>query len=115
MAQLPVGRGVTALAFAGDGSRLGVGTLGGRITVWEMRTAELAHEVATAGTACEAVALSADGTTVAACGRDGSIWLRRLPRPVRADPPAPVQALSASRVLTSSYRLFDWLRRVALL
>jgi WD40 repeat protein len=116
VAHLPVGRGVGALAFAGDGSRLAVGTLGGRMTIWQMRTAELEHDVGTAASGYEAVALSSDGTTLAGSGRDGSIWVRRLPSRARADAPSPIQALApATRVLTSSYRLFDWLRRVALL
>jgi WD40 repeat protein len=114
-AHVPIGRGVASLAFAGNGASLAVGTLGGRLTIWDVRTAELAHEVPASTGPYEAVALSIDATAVAASGRDGSIWLRRLPRTTRTDQPTPEQALSATRVLSSSYRLFDWLRRVALL
>jgi WD40 repeat protein len=104
VAQLPFARGVTSLAFTGDGSRLAVGTAGGRLTIWHVRTAELEHEVAATTSPYEAVALSADGTTVAASARDGSIWLRRLPPPAHTDAPPAMQVL----------KLFDWLRRVAL-
>jgi WD40 repeat protein len=114
-AHLPMGRGVAAVAFVGNGPRLAVGTLGGRLTVWHTHAAELQREVAASTSAYEAVALSTDGTAVAASGRDGSIWLRRLPRATPSARATPLQSLSAARVLSSSYRLFDWLRRVALL
>ncbi len=134
LAQLPIGRGVASLAFTGNAARLAVGTLGGRLEIWDVRAAELAHEAAASRSPYEAVALSLDGTLVATSGRDGSIWLRRLPPPTPAPTRAPVPlalqkgvadvsagrfgevaTLSAARMLTSSHRLFDWLRRVALL
>jgi len=64
------------------------------------------------------LAVSGDGRALAATGGDGSVWLRRL----RSAPPAAIgtrprpQPTSAARgVIGSSQRLFDWLRRVALL
>ena len=115
MTNVPAGRGVTCLGFASDASRLAVGTLGGRLSVWQVRPAQMTHELATAAGPFEAVTFAADGLSVATTGRDGAIWLRRLPASSRASAPPPVQPLSATRLISSSYRLFDWLRRVALL
>jgi WD40 repeat protein len=115
IASLPVGRGVVSLAFAGDGSRLAVGTLDGQVSVCRLRTADVEHELAPLNAPTEAIALSIDGATAAATGRDGSVWLRRLPASIKVsktnNPPAPlsIQPLSATRVI------FDWIRRVALL
>jgi hypothetical protein len=110
---------VTSLAFAADGARLAIGTLSGQLLLRQLRPAVHLPELAPLSGPVEAVALSPDGLTAAATTRDGSIWLRRLPAPpprssVRA-PALAFQPLTATRVISSSYRLFDWLRRVALL
>jgi hypothetical protein len=89
-----------------------VGTTAGRITLWDVRTCQLVAELACLTSPLQHLAMSADGRAVAASGRDGSLWLRRLP--VQLRPPQPTET-HANRVITSSYRLFDWLRRVALL
>ncbi|HEY1295730.1 MAG TPA: phosphotransferase [Chloroflexota bacterium] len=112
-------QGVTSLAFAADGARLAIGTLSGQLLLRQLRPAVHLPELAPLSGPVEAVALSPDGLTAAATTRDGSIWLRRLPAPpprssVRA-PALAFQPLTATRVISSSYRLFDWLRRVALL
>jgi hypothetical protein len=115
LASLPAGRGVVSLAFGGDGSHLAVGTLSGQVSVWRLRSAESEHEMAPLNGPAEAIALSADGTTAAATGRDGTVWLRRLPVAPRAPgrtfarAPVSIQPLSATRVF------FEWIRRVALL
>jgi WD40 repeat protein len=116
LASLAAGRGLTCLAFSADGQQLAAGTLGGRLAIWQPRTANGARDFTTLTSPLEAVALSADGEALAATGRDGSIWLRRLAQPATPAPPVAVRSLpTPSRVISSSYRLFDWLRRVALL
>jgi hypothetical protein len=106
---------VTCLAYSRDGSRLTAGTADGRITLWDVRSHECIDELASLAAPLQCLAMSADARALAVTGRDGSIWLRRLtlpsaPRRLRTSPPA-----AASRVISSGYRLFDWLRRVALL
>jgi len=113
-ADLSSSRGVTCLAFAADGARLAAGTSSGQCAVRHLRGSAQVQQVTTLSGPVEAVSLSPDGLAAAATSRDGSIALRRLAA-TRLPAPEPVQPLSATRVISSSYRLFDWLRRVALL
>jgi hypothetical protein len=110
---LSVGRSVTCLTFSRDGSRLAVGAADGRITLLDLATRELIAEVASLATPLQCLAMSADARALGVAGRDGSIWLRRLT--VKSTPRRLATPPAASRVINSGYRLFDWLRRVALL
>ena len=101
-----VGGGVTCLAMRAG--RLAVGHAQGYVTVWDIAAQQPAFRDVELGFApIECVALSSDCTRVAASTRDGAVSVRRL----RAVPKrAPVSAEPARIV-----RIFDWLRRVALL
>ncbi|MBV9597386.1 MAG: hypothetical protein JOZ87_11010 [Chloroflexi bacterium] len=111
MARLPAGRDVACLAFGADASHLVVGMPSGQVRAWRLRApaAEPPLEMASSRSRLETITLTADGSALAATGRDGTIWLRRLSSPARSDGSLRV------RVISSSYRIFDWLRRVALL
>ena len=110
--RLSVGRGITCLAFTPDGSCLAVGTTAGRVSLWDLAKCELAEEALALAAPLESVALSPDGLHLAATGRDGSIWMRRL---AKQDPAQRPRLLHSDVLISSGYRLFDWLRRVALL
>jgi WD40 repeat protein len=115
VARLSGSRNATCLAFSSDGARLASGATDGRINLWDAASGQWIAELAAVAAPLHCLALSADSRALAATGRDGSIWLRRLapqaaPRQLRTPP-----ATAATRVINSSYRLFDWLRRVALL
>ena len=110
--RLSVGRGITCLAFTPDGSCLAVGTTAGRVSLWDLAKCELAEEALALAAPLESVALSPDGLHLASTGRDGSIWMRRL---AKQDPVQRPRLLDSAVVISSGYRLFDWLRRVALL
>ena len=110
--RLSVGRGITCLAFTPDGLCLAVGTTAGRVSLWDLAQCELAEEALALAAPLESVALSPDGLHLAATGRDGSIWMRRL---AKQDPVQRPRLLHSHMVISSGYRLFDWLPRVALL
>jgi WD domain, G-beta repeat len=104
ISRVAIGRRVSCLAFTQDGSLLLLGTADGRVRGLDTRSGALLAEFARIEAPLASLALAPDGCTLAAAGRDGSLWLRRVPRAIRpvAEPP---------RV----WRLFDWLKRVALL
>jgi YD repeat-containing protein len=110
---LSPGGSVTGLTYTRDGSRLTVGTADGRITLWDMHSQECIGELAALATPLQCIAISADSRALGVAGRDGSIWLRRVK--VQSTPPRLRTPPAASRVISSGFRLFDWLRRVALL
>ena len=110
--RLSVGRGITCLAFTPDGSCLAVGTTAGRVSLWDLAKCALAEEALALAAPLESVALSPDGLHLASTGRDGSIWMRRL---AKQDPVQRPRLLHSDVLISSGYRLFDWLRRVALL
>jgi WD40 repeat protein len=110
--RLSVGRGVTCIAFTPDGVHLAVGTTAGRVSLWDLPRCELAEEALALATPLESLAFSPDGLHLAATGRDGSIWMRRL---AKQDPVQRPRLLKSDGLINSGYRLFDWLRRVALL
>jgi WD40 repeat protein len=113
LGRLAVGKGVACLAFAPDGSRLVVGSTSGWVTMWDVATCQLADEIAALNAPLESLSISPDGQHLAATGNDGSIWMRRLP--TQAAHTRPRLLPTGNSVIESSYRLFDWLRRAALL
>ncbi len=110
--RLSVGRGITCIAFTPDGLHLAVGTTAGRVSLWDLPRCELAEEELALAAPLESLAFSPDGLHLAATGRDGSIWMRRL---AKQNPVQCPRLLKSDVLIKSSYRLFDWLRRVALL
>ena len=111
---ITVGRSATCLAFTGAGSKLAIGTAVGRVSLWEVGTCQLAGELAVLEAPLQALVLTADARVLAAAGRDGSLWLRRLSATVVPPRVRPRQK-AALRMMDSGQRFFDWLRRVALL
>ena len=112
---LAVGRRASCLAFTAGGSRLAVATAAGHITLWEVSSARRIAELASLDAPLECLALSDDARALAAASHDGTLWLRRLAAPTAPRPLPPRTRPVASSVLDSGQRLFDWLRRVALL
>ena len=100
---LTTGRRATCVTFSHDGSQLVVAAGDGRVRALDTRSGSVLAEIANFQAALVSIALAPDGNSLAAAGRDGSLWLRRIPvqRPAAPEPPA-------------AWRLFDWLRRVAL-
>jgi hypothetical protein len=103
---LAVGRGTTCLTFGRDGAHLTVGHSGGTVQVWNIRDRTLVHELSLGP--LESVALCADA--LGATGSDGAVWVRRLPLLRQG-----VEREQTAGVRVISYRVLDWLRRVALL
>jgi WD40 repeat protein len=94
----------SCLAFSHDASELVIGSADGRVRAVHSGSGSLVGELACFEAPLSAVALGPDGYALAAAGRDGSLWLRRLPAHMRtvAEPPR-------------AWRVFDWLRRAAAL
>ena len=100
-------------------------TARGDITLWDVLSGLPMAELASLDIPLECLALSAQGRALAAAGSDGTLWLRRLslqaaPRPLGPRVHSAASAVFgsghvANTVLGSGQRLFDWLRRVALL
>jgi hypothetical protein len=103
-------RGVCALSFVRGASdqQIAVGTSAGCVDVWDLSMQQMVAELPRLEAPIQA--LSVTPVVLATSGRDGSIGLRRLAPLGRT--PAPRQPTS---VVATSTRLFDWLRRVALL
>jgi hypothetical protein len=108
-------RGAACLTFSSDGSRLAVGATDGRVTLWDVAGGQPIAELAALAAPLQCLALSADARALGAAGRDGSIWLRRLAAKSGLRGLSQPSPTAATRVINSSYRLFEWLRRVALL
>lgn len=106
-----VGQTRAGAAIAFCGAEVLIGNVHGGITQWDPLSGEVLDLADLDGTP-RAVALSRDGCALAAAASDGTVWLRRLAvRAVRQSD----SSTAATRLLSSSQRLFDWLRRVALL
>jgi WD40 repeat protein len=114
VSSIAVGRSATCLAFTADRSKLAIGTAVGRVSLWDVASRQLVGELAALDVPLQALVISPDAHVLATAGRDGSLWLRRIlatSSPQRAQP-RPSAALG---MIGSGQRLFDWLRRVALL
>ncbi len=116
VAQLAVGAAVTCLTFSVDGARLLAGTARGELTLWEVATARRISSIAELPEPLKSVATTPDGKYFVASGANGSLWLRRV-APARVPPRSTLEnrVTRLPEVIASSYRVFEWLRRVALL
>jgi WD40 repeat protein len=115
VASIAAGRRASCLGFTRDGSGLAVGTARGDITLWDVASGLPIAALVEVEAPLECLALSPDGGKLVAAGRDGTLWLRRLPIQPVPSHIAPRFHPVATTVLGSGQRLFDWLRRVALL
>jgi WD40 repeat protein len=106
-----VGETRAGAAMAFWGPEVLVGDVQGRVMQWDPLSNDVANLADLDGT-LRALALTADGGALAAAAEDGTVWLRRLAAPVHQRTES---GKVATRWLSSSQRLFDWLRRVALL
>lgn len=98
------GPGVSHLAF-GTG-RVLVGTARGDMSLWDIQIGELVMDLAPVGEPVRSVALAPDCQHYFGAGGNGGVWLRRVSAARNRRRPAPVTRLP---------RVFEWLRRVALL